>query len=202
LRFERSGAGVEVLLSDSSRVAADCVIIGVGAVPEVGLAAAAGLEVDNGIAVDEHLQTSDPNIFAAGDCASVTHPLYGGQRVRLESWRNAQEQGALATRNMLGARARHDAVPWFWSDQYELCLQVTGLPHHGTQVIERAVGNDCRLLLHLLPSGALAGASGVGPPGHWQKELRVAELLIARGTRVEAAALASPALRLKTLLAA
>ncbi len=95
----RTGIGIDriepdaVVLADGSRIAADAVIAGIGAVPETALAEAAGLAVDNGIAVDATLATADPDIFAAGDCAACTHPLYAGRRIRLEAWRNAQDQG-------------------------------------------------------------------------------------------------------------
>ena len=89
---------------------------------------------------DEHLRTGDPDIFAAGDCCSFPLALYGGRRVRLEAWRNAQEQGALAGRNMLGAGEAHEAVPWFWSDQYDLGLQIAGLPDEGVETVTLRLG--------------------------------------------------------------
>jgi len=104
-----------VALSNGTTIPADLVVIGVGAVPNTGLAAEAGLAIENGIAVDETLATSDPAIFAAGDCCSFPHPLYEHRRVRLESWRSAQELGTLATRNILGQAEPISAVPWFWS---------------------------------------------------------------------------------------
>ena len=119
-----TATGVAIRLADGGLVEADLVVIGVGARPNIELAEAAGLAIDNGIAVDERLRTSDPHIFAAGDCCSFPLALYGGRRARLESWRNALEQGPLAALNMLGRDQAHTAVPWFWSDQYELGLQV------------------------------------------------------------------------------
>ena len=110
--------GVRIGLVDNDDIEADLAIIGIGAVPATRLAEDAGLTVENGIAVDDCLRTSDPSIFAAGDCCAFPLPLYAGRRVRLEAWRNAQEQGARAARNMLGAEEPQSAVPWFWSDQY------------------------------------------------------------------------------------
>jgi 3-phenylpropionate/trans-cinnamate dioxygenase ferredoxin reductase subunit len=201
-QLARLGEKLALILSNGSRITADTVIIGIGSIPETALASAAGLRIDNGIAVDQYLRTSDPNIFAAGDCCSVAHPLFGGSRVRLEAWRNAQEQGALAAKNMLGAELPHRQVPWFWSDQYELCLQVAGLPQLGEQIIERDAGPDARLLFHLTATGTLAAVTGIGPPGSWQKDLRVGELLIAAGAALSPDALSSPATRLKSLLSA
>ena len=87
----------------------------------------AGLAIDNGIAVDATLRSSDPNIFAAGDASSFPHRLFGS-RIRLECWKNAEEQGEIAARNILGAGEEYSGVPWLWSDQYELNIQVAGLP--------------------------------------------------------------------------
>ena len=137
-------------------------LVGIGAVPCTGLAEAAGLAVDNGILVDETLATSDPDIFAAGDVCAFPHPL-GGERLRLEAWRNAEAQGALAARNMLGMGVRYDELPWFWSDQYELTLQVAGYPDRAATTVERDVGPEARLLIHLADDGTVIGASGVGP---------------------------------------
>ena len=127
------------------------------------LAEAAGLAVENGIRVDATLRTSDPAIFAAGDCCSFPLPIYGGRRVRLEAWRNAQEQGNLAARNMLGANAPHDAVPWFWSDQYDLTLQIAGLPDEGARTVRRDLDDGAFLLFHLAEDGRLVAAGGIGP---------------------------------------
>src|SRR6185295_8606495 len=100
--FESTGSRQLILLADGSRIDCDAVIAGVGAIPETALASACGLQIENGIRVDDRLRTSDPDIFAAGDCCSFPHPLYNDRLTRLEAWRNAQDQGALAARNMLG----------------------------------------------------------------------------------------------------
>ena len=100
--------------------------MGVGIAPDVTLAAAAGLKCDNGIWVDESCRTSDPNVYAAGDCTN--HPsVHYGRRIRLESVDNAVEQGRVAAASICGKDARHDHVPWFWSDQYDVKLQIAGL---------------------------------------------------------------------------
>ncbi|MGK9232285.1 FAD-dependent oxidoreductase [Inquilinus limosus] len=198
-RIEPDGA---VLLADGSRIAADAVIAGIGAVPETALAEAAGLAVDNGVAVDATLATADPDIFAAGDCAACAHPLYAGRRIRLEAWRNAQDQGSLAARNMLGRGEAIGAVPWFWSDQYELTLQIAGLADEGRTTVARDLGDGAMLLFHLAEDGRLVAASGIGPLGKVAREIRLAEMLIAQRAAPAPDALASPAVKLKSLLAA
>lgn len=188
-----------VVLGDGELVQADLILVGIGAAPDTALAEAAGLAVENGIAVDDRLATSDPSIFAAGDCAAFLHPGYG-RRIRLESWRNAQEQGTLAARNMLGANETVSAVPWFWSDQYDLTLQIAGLAEGAAATVRRPVGEGF-VLFHLAPDGRLLAASGIGPGNAVAKDIRLAEMMIARGMRPDPEALAS-APNLKRLLAA
>jgi 3-phenylpropionate/trans-cinnamate dioxygenase ferredoxin reductase subunit len=193
---------VVIELADGETVEADCLVIGVGAAPVTALAEGAGLQLDNGIAVDETLRTSDPDIYAAGDCCSFPLAIYGGRRVRLESWRNAQEQGALAARNMLGAAEPISSVPWFWSDQHDLTLQVAGLAEGAASTVRRDLGEGAFILFHLAADGRLIAASGIGPGNAVARDIRLAEMLIAKATRPLPEQLAAPEVRLKTLLAA
>ncbi|RWE75357.1 FAD-dependent oxidoreductase [Mesorhizobium sp.] len=196
------GKEVGITLADGQRIVADLAVIGIGAVPVTALAAEAGLAIDNGIAVDEHLRTADPDIFAAGDCCSFPLAIYGGRRVRLEAWRNAQEQGALAARNMLGANEAHAAVPWFWSDQYGLTLQIAGLSDEGKSIVRRDLDDGAFILFHLAEDGRLVAASGIGPGNAVARDIRLAEMLIAKRARPAPEALGSQAVKLKSLLAA
>ncbi|MRG56538.1 ferredoxin reductase [Phyllobacterium sp. SYP-B3895] len=193
---------VNIILADGTEIAVDLAVIGIGAFPVTDLAEAAGLETANGIIVNDWLQTSDPDIFAAGDCCAFPLAIYGGRRVRLEAWRNAQEQGSLAARNMLGGRQPHESVPWFWSDQYELGLQVAGLADEATQTIRRDLGDGAFMLFHLAADGRLVAASGIGPGNVVAKDIRLAEMLIQRGARPVPAQLQSSHVKLKSLLAA
>lgn len=193
---------VSITLSNGDVVAADLAVIGIGATPVTALAEAAGLETGNGIVVNDWLQTNDPDIFAAGDCCIFPLAIYGGRRVRLEAWRNAQEQGALAARNMIGSLEPHQAVPWFWSDQYDLGLQVAGLADEGNQTIRRDLGDGAFILFHLADDGRLVAASGIGPGNAVAKDIRLAEMLIARTARPDPIKLAASDVKLKSLLAA
>ncbi|TIS99052.1 FAD-dependent oxidoreductase [Mesorhizobium sp.] len=196
------GAEVRITLAGGQGVVADLAVIGIGAVPVTGLAAEAGLTIDNGIAVDAELRTSDPDIFAAGDCCSFPLAVYGGRRVRLEAWRNAQEQGALAARNMLGAGESHAAVPWFWSDQYGLTLQIAGLSDEGSKVVRRDLDDGAFILFHLAEDGRLVAASGIGRGNSVARDIRLAEMLIAKRAKPAPEALGSQTIKLKSLLAA
>lgn len=119
-----NGRVVGAELSDGSRIETDFAIAGIGIVPDDALARAAGLTIDNGIAVDAHCRTSDPDIYAAGDCASFLHQ---GERIRLESVGNAIDMGECIAANMMGEAVAYEAAPWFWSDQYDVKLQIAGL---------------------------------------------------------------------------
>ncbi|RVD36636.1 ferredoxin reductase, partial [Mesorhizobium sp. M8A.F.Ca.ET.023.02.2.1] len=196
------GKEVRVMLAGGREISADLAVIGIGAVPVTELAAEAGLAIENGIAVDAELRSSDPDIFAAGDCCSFPLAVYGGRRVRLEAWRNAQEQGALAARNMLGAGEAHAAVPWFWSDQYGLSLQIAGLSDEGRSTVRRDLDDGAFILFHLAEDGRLVAASGIGPGNAVARDIRLAEMLIGKRAKPSVEALESPDVKLKALLAA
>jgi 3-phenylpropionate/trans-cinnamate dioxygenase ferredoxin reductase subunit len=128
--IEVDGQVTGVRLGDGTEIAADTVLIGVGAVPNVGLAQEAGLAVDNGIVVDAGLHTSDPDVFAVGDVANAHHPLLG-RHIRVEHWANALNQPAAAAAAMLGNDASYDELPYFYTDQYDLGMEYTGYVEPG-----------------------------------------------------------------------
>ena len=196
-RLTGSADGVSLTLADGTVVNADTLVVGIGAQPRIELAAQAGLAIENGIAVDQTLQTSDPVVFAAGDCCSFP---YDGRRVRLEAWRNAQDQGAHAAASMLGDVKPYEAVPWFWSDQFDWTLQIAGLADKAVSAARRDIGDDAFILFHLAENGRLVSASGWGPGNRIAKDIRLAEMLIAKHVTPDASELTSPAVNLKSLL--
>jgi len=125
-----------VRLADGTTVSADLVIIGVGVIPNIELAEAAGITIDNGIAVNEFATTNDPDIVAAGDCTNHYNPIYD-RKLRLESVQNATDQAKIAAKSICGKPEAYNALPWFWSDQYDLKLQIAGLSQGFDQVIIR-----------------------------------------------------------------
>ncbi|MET3857449.1 FAD-dependent oxidoreductase [Rhizobium sp. OAE497] len=196
-RLTGSADGVGLTLADGTVVNADMLVVGIGAQPRIELAAQAGLTIENGIAVDQTLQTSDPAIFAAGDCCSFP---YDGRRIRLEAWRNAQDQGAHAAASMLGDAGPYEAVPWFWSDQFDWTLQIAGLADKAVSAVRRDIGDDAFILFHLAENGRLVSASGWGPGNRIAKDIRLAEMLIAKHATPDPSELTSPAVNLKSLL--
>ena len=147
----RNGAVTAVILSDGSRIDADMVLVGVGITPNTQLAAAVGLDVDNGILVDEHLRSSDPNIFAAGDVANAYNPRLG-RHIRVEHWANARRQGATAGKAMLGQDAVDARPSYFFTDQYDLSMEYTGDigPSGYDQVIFRRHADPRQLIVFWL----------------------------------------------------
>jgi 3-phenylpropionate/trans-cinnamate dioxygenase ferredoxin reductase component len=134
--FEGETAVDRVRTSDGREVECDFVVVGIGVEPRTELAVQAGLAVDNGILVDEHLRTSAPAVFAAGDVANAHHPFYG-ERIRVEHWANALNQGPTAARNMLGRADAYDRLPYFFSDQYDVGMEYSGFARTWDRVIFR-----------------------------------------------------------------
>lgn len=200
-RFGARLAAVEpagLRLAAGELVPAELVLAAIGVEPETGLAEAAGLPCANGVLVDSALRTADPAIWAAGDCAAVDHPRYG--RVRFESWRMACEQGTFAGRAMRGEAARFAALPWFWSDQWDLSLQVAGLCDPGRAAVHRRLDGDGLVRFELDAEGRLAAAAALGPAERIGREIRLAERLIERAVACPPDLLADPGADLRRLL--
>lgn len=198
--FGASIAGIEpggVKMADGALIPAALIVSAIGILPDTALAEAAGLVTGNGILTDGHLQTSDPDIFAAGDCAALTSA--DGRHVRLESWRNARDQAETAARNMIGTGAAHVVRPWFWSDQYDLGLQIAGLPLPEHHMVARQMPDGAELAFYL-QDGALVATAGLGHGNSIAKEIKLAEMLIGAGLRPDPAALSDPSVNLKILL--
>ncbi len=134
--FEGDGAVERVRTGDGRELDCDFVVVGVGVQPRIQLATQAGLAVDNGILVDEQLQTSVPGVFAAGDVANAHHPFYG-ERIRVEHWANALNQGPAAARNMLGQSVAYERLPYFFSDQYDVGMEYSGFARTWDRVVFR-----------------------------------------------------------------
>ena len=176
---------------------ADVVIVGVGVLPNVALAAAAGLACENGIAVDEHVRTSDPHVWAAGDCTN--HPsLRYHRRIRLESVDNAFEQAKTASINMLGGSIIHDRVPWFWSDQYDLKLLIVGLNFDYDRLVVRGAPESRSFSCCYLRGTELLAMDSVNNA----KDYMAARKLIAERAHCDPGRLADPAVALRDTVAA
>jgi 3-phenylpropionate/trans-cinnamate dioxygenase ferredoxin reductase subunit len=181
-----------VRLADGSDIAADFVLVAIGVAPVDALAREAGLACDDGIVVDEHCRTSDPHIWAAGDC--TRHPsIHYSRPVRLESVDNAFEQGTSAALNMLGVTTVHDKVPWFWSDQFDLKMVIVGLSHFHDDVIVRGDPAERAFSVCYLARGELIAVETVN---HTKDQMAARRLIPAR-VHPDRQKLADPAVPLK-----
>ena len=180
-------------LCGAHEFAADMVIVGIGIVPNVELAEAAGLSCDNGILVDDHCQTSNPDIYAAGDCTNHPNTLLD-RRLRLESVPNAMDQARTSVSNMLGGDKSYAAIPWFWSDQYELKLQMVGFSADGNREVLRGDMASNQFAVIYLKDNTVVAADAVNSP----KDFMLCKQLV--GKEADAAVLGDSASDLKTLL--
>jgi len=171
---------------------ADLVVAGIGMERHLALAEQAKLEIDGGVLVDAHGRTSADGIYAAGDIAAFPHPLFG--RLRLESWRHAQNHGIAVGRAMADAPTPYDDIPWFWTDQHGVNLQVTGIPTLAARTVVR--GTDGFVAVHLAEDGTVVGVSAADNP----REIRAGTALISARARPDIAQLADPALPLRSLV--
>jgi len=183
---------VEVITTSGERLVADAVVVGTGARPNDALAAAAGLDVRDGIVVDEYCRTSDHAIFAAGDVVRFPGP-HGP--VRLENWKHAQDQGIVAGKNAAGASEVYRTTPSFWSEQYDLYVQGVGWPMSGTTLVTRPLQGSAALTFDVL-DGRIVGALGINV----QRDMAAIRRLIERGSVLDPAALADPSQPLAAFL--
>ncbi|MET7330091.1 FAD-dependent oxidoreductase [Nonomuraea sp. NPDC005650] len=179
LRFGTAAAEITetgVRLSSGERLAADFVIVGIGAAPEVGLARDAGLDVGQGILTDAALRTSHPDVFAAGDAAEPFHPLYG-RRLRVEHWANALHGGPAAARSMLGQDVVYDRIPYFYTDQYELGMEFSGDIEGYDEIVYRGEPESLEFVVYWLREGRVIAGMNVNV---WDVVDEIQELIRSR----------------------
>ncbi|MEM0914617.1 MAG: FAD-dependent oxidoreductase [Planctomycetota bacterium] len=190
------GDGLEVTTSQGETLPADFVVVGAGAAANDDLARDAGLDVDNGIVVNEFNQTSDPAIYAMGDCCNQHHPLYD-TRLRLESVQNATDQAKTVAKSMLGRPAAHDALPWFWSDQYDVKFQIAGISTDHSAAVSRGEPTPGEpFSVWYFDGDRLIAVDAVNDA----RAYTVGSKLIPKRGRPDPAAIADPSVDLKTIL--
>jgi 3-phenylpropionate/trans-cinnamate dioxygenase ferredoxin reductase subunit len=194
--IEGTGQVEKVICQDGRAFDADLIIAGIGIIPCDELAQQAGLDVDNGILVDQFSQTSDSKILAAGDCTVHYNPIYD-RHIRLESVQNAVDQAKVAAATICGSPLVYKALPWFWSDQYDIKLQIAGLSQGYDQVVMRGDINTGRsFAAFYLKQGKLLAVDAINKP----KEFMMGRRLIMRGNTVDPAKLADEQLPMKDLI--
>jgi 3-phenylpropionate/trans-cinnamate dioxygenase ferredoxin reductase subunit len=192
----QSRAGLDLRLADGEHVAADAAIVGIGISPNTQLAEAAGLDVDNGVVVDEHLRSSDPDIYAAGDVANAFHPLLG-KRIRVEHWANALNQPKVAAQSMVGQDAVYERIPYFFTDQYDLGMEYAGYAGPGDydSVVFRGDKERREFIAFWLANGRVVAGMNVNI---WDVIEQIQDL-IRSGRQVDVARLADPEVPLSDL---
>jgi len=193
--FRGDGSRVQAVVTDVGEVPADVVVVGVGVVPRTELAEAAGLEVANGIVVDASLRTSAPDVYAAGDIAFWPHPRYG-RRIRVEHWANALNGGPAAAKAMLGQEVTYDRLPYFFTDQYDLGMEYSGLSGADASVVTRGDTDSGEFLAFWLEDGRVQAAMNVNI---WDVTDDL-QALVRADRPVDTARLADPDVPLKDLV--
>lgn len=193
-----AGRVTAVVLADGRELPADLVVVGVGVVPRTELAEQLGLEVEGGIVVDAHARTSDPAVVAAGDCTVLPHPLTGQGRVRLESVQSAVAQAQIAAATLLGQEADTRSVPWFWSYQGDLKLQIAGLSTGYDRHVLRGDPDSERFSVLYYRQDELLAVDAVNNPVDYM----VVRKALTSGATIDATRAADPATPLKSLLVA
>jgi 3-phenylpropionate/trans-cinnamate dioxygenase ferredoxin reductase component len=194
--IEDAAAGMCVTCRGGGEFSADLVIAGVGMQRDLALAEAAGLSLEGGIVVDEFGRTSAPDIYAAGDVTAFHHPLFH-RRLRLESWRHAQNHGIAVGKAMCGDTTAYDDIPWFWTDQHAVNLQVAGLPADAVRTVVRAnAPPNVFTAIHLADDGSVVGVTAANNP----REIRAGQALIKSRRPVSESALTDPSVPLQTLI--
>jgi 3-phenylpropionate/trans-cinnamate dioxygenase ferredoxin reductase subunit len=180
--------------NEGQSLPADAVVVGIGILPNTEIAAAAGLEIDNGIVVDDRCRTSVPDIYAVGDCTTHPNSVYG-RRLRLESVHNALEQAKTAATNICGGDIRYSQVPWFWSDQYDLKLQIAGLSEFYDDIVIRGSPETAVFSCLYLRNGRLIACDAINSP----RDFMQSKSLIANGAAIDPRLLADSGTQLKDL---
>jgi 3-phenylpropionate/trans-cinnamate dioxygenase ferredoxin reductase subunit len=186
-----------VTLSDGATLPADLVVAGIGVVPNVELAGDAGLTLGDGILVDDHLRTEDEHLFAIGDCADHPNQFAGG-RVRIESVQNAVDQAKCVAAQIVGKRAPYSAVPWFWTDQFDLKLQMCGLSNRADHAVVRGTMEGRKFSVFYFKDQRLIAVDSINRPG----DHMVGRKMLAAGTRVTPEQAGDESVDLKALLSA
>jgi 3-phenylpropionate/trans-cinnamate dioxygenase ferredoxin reductase subunit len=185
-----------IALLNGEQIPCDLILVGVGALPNVELAEAAGLDCENGILVDEFAVTSDPNILSAGDCTN--HPnLFANGRFRLESVQNAIDQAKVAASTILDSSSQYNAAPWFWSDQGDIKLQTVGLPIGTEELVVRGSIQEKKFSVFHYCQGKLIAVESINSAG----DHMVARKLITNGVSPSPDKVSDSTVELKSLIA-
>ena len=189
----------KILFENDHIIEVEMIIAGIGSIPTVDLFNDSDLKLDNGILTNKYNQTSIENVYAAGDVSNFFHPLYQ-KNIRLESYQHAQNQGINAGKNIAGIESEYLSIPWMWSDQFDLNLQLTGLCDEYDEIIERGDNLDNGIIYFFIKDKKIVGACGLGYIGKVGRDIRIASKLIEKQTIVDIKILSDQNEKLNPLL--
>ena len=189
----------EILLNDNSIIETDFIIAGIGSTPSVKLFENTNLKLDNGIATNQYCETSIKDVYAAGDVSNFYHPLYK-RNIRLESYQHAQNHGICAGKNIAGVKTEYSSVPWMWSDQFNLNLQLTGICDDYDEMVERGNNINNGVIYFFLKNKIIKGACGLGIVGKVGRDIRITSKLSEKNTIVDTQILSDETQKLNKLI--
>ena len=199
LQISKSNENYKILLSDNSEIISDFIIAGIGSKPSVSIFENTNLKLDNGIVTNEFCETSIKDVYAAGDVSNFYHPLYK-QHIRLESYQHAQNHGICAGKNIVGLKTEYSSIPWMWSDQFNLNLQLSGICENFDEIVERGKGIDNGIIYFFLKNQSIKGACGLGVSGKIGRDIRISTKLSEKNVIVDKAILADESQKLNKLI--
>ncbi|MDC6448234.1 FAD-dependent oxidoreductase [Alphaproteobacteria bacterium] len=182
--IEKYDQNFKILLEDNNLIEAEMIIGGIGSAPSIDLFNHTNLKIENGILTDQFCQTSIKDVYAAGDVSNFYHPLYK-KYIRLESYQHAQNHGIIAAKNIVGIKTEYNSIPWMWSDQFNLNLQLTGLCDDYENVIERGDNIENGIIYFFMKNEKINGACGLGLMGKVGRDIRIASKVIEKNTIVD-----------------
>ena len=189
----------EILLNDNSIIETDFIIAGIGSTPSIKLFENTNLKLDNGIVTNQYCETSIKDVYAAGDVSNFYHPLYE-RNIRLESYQHAQNHGICAGKNIAGVKTEYSSVPWMWSDQFNLNLQLTGICDDYDEMVERGNNINNGVIYFFLKNKIIKGACGLGIVGKVGRDIRITSKLSEKNTIVDKQILSDQNLKLNKLM--
>ena len=199
LEITKKDEKYKILLSDNTEIISDLIIAGIGSIPNVELFENTKLKLDNGIVTNEFCETNIKNVFASGDVANFYHPLYA-KYMRLESYQHAQNHGLCAGKNISGIKTEYLSIPWMWSDQFNLNLQLTGICDDYDEIVARGNSIDNGIIYFFLKNKKIKGACGVGIAGKVGRDIRITSKLTEKNTIVDSSILSDQSQKLNKLI--
>ena len=199
LKITKNKENYKILLSDNSELESDFIIAGIGSRPCVSIFENTNLKLDNGIVTNEFCETSINDVYAAGDVSNFYHPLYK-EHIRLESYQHAQNHGICAGKNISGIKTEYSSIPWMWSDQFNLNLQLAGICENFDEIVKRGKDINNGIIYFFLKNQSIKGACGLGIAGKIGRDIRISTKLSEKNVVVDKAILADENQKLNNLI--